>query len=457
MSKRWTLHTFLALFLMAAVSLSFALQPSPQSSRRSEVVQVVDRVGKAVVNISTEQRVDNIFYDSFLERFFSEFFDSREESNEFVQNSLGSGVIIDPKGYILTNEHVILGASRIRISLSDKRTFFADVVGTDPSSDLAVLSIESKEPLPYVKFGQSDDIMIGETVIAIGNPFGFSNTVTAGVVSALRRTLKGKASERTYTDFIQVDAPINPGNSGGALLNVDGELIGINTAIISQAEGIGFSIPIDRAKKVFNELVYYGEVRPLWLGIEVVTLDADLKRYVKASKDKGATVVHVYDQSPGQKAGIKAGDVITSIEDHDVESKEEYDTILSKFKIGDTIRMTFSGKGNPRTALVKIAAFPFRRFSFDKLGMEVSDTGSSLLGAIVGAKTKAIHITKIRTSGPADRIGLERGDIITQINNQRIGSVDDYNRLLPNLLSKRSVFMKIIRGRYLYPLTMELD
>jgi serine protease Do len=457
MIKGWKIHILMALSLILTMNLNFAFYPFPQSSRRSEVVQVVDRVGKAVVNISTEQRVNNIFYDSFLERFFSDFFDGREESEEFIQNSLGSGVIIDPKGYILTNEHVTLGASRIRISLSDKRTFFADVVGTDPSSDLAVLKIKSKEPLPYLKLGRSDDIMIGETVIAIGNPFGFSSTVTTGVISALRRTLKGRASERSYTDFIQIDAAINPGNSGGALLNIDGELIGINTAIISQAEGIGFSIPIDRAKKVFNELVFYGEVRPLWLGMEVVTLDADLKRYVKTSKAKGAIAVNVYDPSPAQKAGIRAGDVVTSVEGQEVESKEEFDTILSKFQIGDTIRIVSSGKGGTKTSLIKIADFPFGKFSFDKLGMEVSDKGSSLLGAIVGSRTKGVQITKIRTSGPADRIGLERGDIIVQINNQRISRVDDYNKLLPTLLSKRSVFMKIIRGRYMYPLTMELN
>ncbi len=457
MIKQWKIHTFLVLSLIIAINLSLALPSFPQSSRRNEVVQVVEKVGKAVVNISTEQRVRNIFYDHPLERFFSDFFNSHQEDEDFVQNSLGSGVIIDAKGHILTNEHVILGASRIQISLSDKRTFFADVIGTDPSSDLAVLKINSKEPLPYVKLGHSDDIMIGETVITIGNPFGFSSTVTTGVVSALRRTLKGRAAERSYTDFIQIDAAINPGNSGGALLNIDGELIGINTAIISQAEGIGFSIPIDRAKKIFNELVFYGEVRPLWLGMEVVTLDADLKKYVRTSKDKGAIVVNVFDNSPAQKAGIKSGDVITAIEGQDVESKEDFDTILSKFKIGDAIHMTYLGRGGIRTSLVKIADFPFKRFSFEKLGVEISNLGSSFLSAITGSRTKGVRITETRPSGPADRIGLERGDIIVQLNNQRISDINDYNKLLPTLLSKRSVFMKIIRGRYMYPLTMELD
>ncbi len=457
MKKCLKMKFFLVFLFVSWISSSFFVQPLSQTSRRNEVVLVVEKVGKAVVNISTEQRVRNPFYDSWLDRFFSDFFDSYQESEEYIQNSLGSGVIIDDQGYILTNEHVILGASRINVSLSDKRTFFADVVGTDPSSDLAVLKIDSKEALPYAKLGRSNDIMIGETVIAIGNPFGFSNTVTAGVVSALRRTLKGKGTERSYTDFIQIDAAINPGNSGGALLNIEGELIGINTAIISQAEGIGFSIPIDRAKKVFKELVHYGEVRPLWLGMEVMTLDANIKRYIKTPEDKGAVVINVFKDSPAQRAGIRTGDVITSVERQEVESKEEFDTILSKYRIGDTIRMISSGEKGARTSLLKITDFPYKSFSYEKLGLEISKIDSSIFSTILGPKRSGVVITGIRPSGPADRIGLEKGDIINQINNMNIENVNDYSKLLPNLQSKNHVFMVITRGRYMYRLTMELD
>ncbi|MEW5807369.1 MAG: trypsin-like peptidase domain-containing protein [Acidobacteriota bacterium] len=429
----------------------------PQAQRRSGIVQVAEKAGPAVVNISTEQKLeDNPFFDSHLRSFFRDFFFEAPQE-EYVQNSLGSGVIIDGKGYILTNEHVIMGASRIRISLADKREFFAEVAGTDPSSDLAVLKINATDPLPSIRLGRSDDLMIGETVIAIGNPFGFSNTVTTGVVSALGRKLKARNGERIYSDFIQIDAAINPGNSGGALLNIEGELIGINTAIISEAEGIGFAIPIDRAKKVFYELVSYGEVRPLWLGMEVATLDAELKRYLKTTESKGTVVVKVFSGSPAESTGIRVGDIITRIGNEELDSKEDYDTIISKHNIGDRVVLSISGKGGFRTSALTIGDFPSRRFSFEKLGMEVSSTRSSIFSIVTGSRSKGVVISRIKPGGPADRRGLERGDIIIQIDNNFIDSVEDYNKLLPKLLSRRSIYMLIVRGRYSYRLTMELD
>ena len=223
-------------------------------TRRNAIVEAVEAVGPAVVNISTEQRVQNPFANSFFGRSFGELLQAPEGG--YVENSLGSGTIVNPEGYILTNEHVLWGASRITVSLADGRKFEAEVVGSDSDSDLAVIRIHADEPLPAVSMGDSGDTMIGETVIAIGNPLGLSHTVTVGVLSAQGREVRG--GNRVYADFLQIDAPINPGNSGGPLLNILGELIGINSSIAADAEGIGFSIPIDRARVVLEELVSYG-------------------------------------------------------------------------------------------------------------------------------------------------------------------------------------------------------
>ena len=453
MKKTRMVSRFLSFLI---VTPSLILIPSlifPQVQRRSEVVQVVEKAGLAVVNISTEQKQENIFSKSILEEIFSEK-NPEGRGNEYA---LGSGVIIDSRGYILTNEHVILAAQRIRVSLSDKREYFAEVVGADSTSDLAVLKIDPKEPLPAVKLGRSSGILIGETVIAIGNPFGFSSTVTTGVVSALRRKLRGRDNERTYSDFIQIDAAINPGNSGGALLNINGELIGINTAIISQAEGIGFAIPIDRAKKVFDEIVNYREVRPLWTGMDVATIDQEMKRYLKTREERGVVVVDLYPESPAQTAGINAGDIIVSLGNEKIESQEDFNTALSKYNIGDRLSLSMRGKSGARTAYLRIASFPYNRISYERLGMEVENGSSSIFSFITGSQSKGIVISRIKPQGAAHRRGLKSGDMILQIDNSMIKNVDDYNKLLPRIASRGSVYLVVVRGRYSYRLTMELD
>ncbi len=245
---------------------------SGRATRRNAVVVAVEHVGPAIVNISTEVRIRNPYYG------FGDIFDwfrgFRPRGDRYVENALGSGVIVDPDGYVLTNDHVVAQADRIIVTLADGRQIGARLVGSDRTSDLAVLRLEEDGPWPSVPMGRSDDLMIGETVIAIGNPFGLQNTVTVGVVSALGRTLESdRASGEAFSDFIQTDAAINPGNSGGALLNINGELIGINTQIVASGQNLGFAIPIDRARKVFDELVHYGRVRPMWTGLVVEELD----------------------------------------------------------------------------------------------------------------------------------------------------------------------------------------
>ncbi|MGD1999400.1 MAG: trypsin-like peptidase domain-containing protein, partial [Desulfobacterales bacterium] len=246
----------------------------------------------------------NPFFDSFFKDFFDPYLERQPE-----RSTLGSGVILDGKrGLIITNAHVIANAGTIKVTLRDEREFEAEIVGADPDFDLAVLRIQSKALLPEVKMGSSDDLMIGETVIAIGNPFGFSHTVTTGVISAIDRSIR--TDDRVFHEFIQIDASINPGNSGGPLLNINGELIGINTAIYAKAQGIGFAIPISKTRKIISDLIAHGEVIEPWIGIIVQNIDAGLARYLNVPTKSGVLVRTVENGSPAAKAGTREGDII---------------------------------------------------------------------------------------------------------------------------------------------------
>jgi serine protease Do len=253
-----------AVLLLAAAAVASA---TPLSNRRNEIVQVVEKVSPAVVNISAEQilrRRPSVFDDFFFG------FDNRPRKR--TSQSLGSGSIIDARGIIITNDHVVSGASKITAMTKSGLELDCDVVGSDADNDLAVLRVRKPNgALPFLKLGSSSDIMIGETIVAIGNPFGLSHTVTAGVVSATGRSVKGENGQ-TYTDFIQTDASINPGNSGGPLVNLDGEMVGVATAIIGGAQGIGFAIPADRARRIVDDLLKFGEVRAVWIGVRGKTL-----------------------------------------------------------------------------------------------------------------------------------------------------------------------------------------
>ncbi|MBW2660798.1 MAG: trypsin-like peptidase domain-containing protein, partial [Deltaproteobacteria bacterium] len=270
---------FFCLIIAFFATLIFCLPGyTAEYERENPVVKAVRKVSPAVVNINSEYEVrrrvnpfSGFSRDPFFDSFFKDFFDPGFEQR-YKRTSLGSGVIIDGKrGLILTNAHVLAKSATITVILNDERKFDARIIGADPDSDLAVLRISSKNPLPAVEMGDSNDLMIGETIIAIGNPFGFSNTVTTGVISAINRSIR--ADDAVYHDFIQLDASINPGNSGGALLNINGELIGINTAIYAKAQGIGFAIPINKAKRIVSDLIQYGKVVQIWLGLTVQDLD----------------------------------------------------------------------------------------------------------------------------------------------------------------------------------------
>ncbi|HEX5854630.1 MAG TPA: trypsin-like peptidase domain-containing protein, partial [Thermoanaerobaculia bacterium] len=268
--------------------------PGARAERRTPIVEAVEKIGPAVVNISAEKLVQQ--RRSSLDAFLG--FDARPRG--YRTESLGSGVILDSSGVVVTNDHVISGASSIWVTTADGRELEAKLEGADADNDLAVLTVDPKN-LRAAKVGTTSDLMIGETVIAIGNPFGLSNSVTTGIVSAVHRTVKGE-SGRNYSDFLQTDAAINPGNSGGALVNILGELIGINTAIVGGANTIGFAIPIDRARRVVDELLHYGEVKSVWLGLRGTTVGLGNPR--SQSRGQGLRVRSVYPNSPAARAGL---------------------------------------------------------------------------------------------------------------------------------------------------------
>jgi S1-C subfamily serine protease len=347
MAKTWA-TTFLILALLAGSATAAA--PETEPLRRSKVVEAVERASPAVVNISTEQTVVQRpmpFPDPFFEEFFRDFFDARPRRS--TRTSLGSGVIVRADGTILTNEHVILRGGRIHVTLADGHEYDAKLVGRDPDSDLAVLRIDTGRQLPFIALGSSDDLMIGETVIAIGNPFGLSHTVTTGVVSAIKRSLR--TGGRTYTDFVQTDASINPGNSGGPLLNILGELIGINTAIYGSAQGIGFAIPVDRVRRALGDLV--------------------------------------------------------------------------------------SGR--------KTAAPDANQLSWELLGLQVRDGGQALV------------VARVRPGSAAERVGIERGDVLLGLDGEALDSLDALGRRLDDARDHGGVVLSVGRGQRRYDIQLPLS
>jgi S1-C subfamily serine protease len=308
--RKPTLRDRLPAVVALLLATLWAASPAAAYDRETPVVKAVRAVSPAVVNVSSQiaaQLHDSPFSGmpgSDFGWFFRDFFD-RGWPRRQPATSLGSGVIIDGRrGFILTNAHVVAQSGQIMVTLMDERRFEAQLVGSDPDSDLAVLRIPANNPLPSVAMGSCKDLMIGETVIAIGNPFGFSHTVTTGVISAVNRSFR--ADDREYHDFLQIDASINPGNSGGPLLNINGELIGINTAIYAKAQGIGFAIPIDRAKRIVDDLIRFGEVIQAWIGLRVQPIDERLAAYLKLEKPEGILVRTVEAGSPADKAGAYA-------------------------------------------------------------------------------------------------------------------------------------------------------
>ena len=459
-------------FQMMVIVLSICTQGLIQSTtslahelnRETAVVKAVREVSPAVVNISSAYEVrkrtspfSGFGLNPFFEEFFSDFFDPRFERRQ-QHTSLGSGVIIDgKKGLILTNAHVIQKTGTIKVILEDELEMEARIVGADPDSDLAVLKIDSKNRLPAIKMGSSDDLMIGETVIAIGNPFGFSHTVTTGVISAINRSIR--AEDRVYHDFIQIDASINPGNSGGPLLNINGDLIGINTAIYAKAQGIGFAIPISKARKIISDLIQYGEVIQAWIGITVQNMDEELASYLRVPGKKGVIIQSVEPKSPAEKAGLKESDIILSIGNKKVHSVGDYESAAKSLAAGDTIQARLWRSGKKKTVAVATKVFPLElaeELAFKLLGIKVDEITKGVRRKFRIATREGVVISKIKKKSYLARIGAEPGDVIRQIDDYTIQNSEDFKKAIVKFRRKNSLVLLLQRGDQGYYITVNL-
>jgi len=435
----------------------------PDSLRESAVVRAVRKASPAVVNISTayetRARANPFagFGSPFFDEFFKDFLDPRLERRR-EHTSLGSGVIIDgERGLILTNAHVIQRSGTIKVVLQDEREYEARIIGADPDSDLAVLKIDPREKLPSIPMGSSDDLMIGETVIAIGNPFGFSHTVTTGVISALNRSIR--TDERVFQDFIQIDASINPGNSGGPLLNINGELIGINTAIYAKAQGIGFAIPINKARRTVADLIQYGEVKQAWTGLVVQEMDEKIIQYLKYPGRKGVMVKAVEPESPAQRAGLREGDVLLGLGNRKIAGLDDYLSASKAAVAGEPLEIQIWRGGRTQTVSVKTSEFPIERadqLAWSLLGIKVEDLTPKNRRDFRIAAREGVLITEIRPGSQLARVGVKPGDLLRQIDESGIATHDEFRKVIVKVRQKPSLVLMIQRGEQGYYVTVSL-
>ena len=445
--------------LTSALWTGSAAAPAAAASdaRRTPVVLAVQRVVPATVNITTTQQVHrrvNPFFrgDPFFEEFFGMFLDPRPSTHQ----TLGTGVIIGSERHVLTNQHVLAGASEIRVTLADGREFEGELLGSDPETDLAVLAIGTDEELPVAPLGDSEDLLIGETVIAIGNPFGLGHTVTTGVLSATNRSIRSARGE--FHGFLQTDASINPGNSGGPLVNIEGDVIGINTAIIRDAEGIGFAIPIGRARRIAEELIRHGELIPVWLGLRLQDLTPRLRSALHVRARSGALVAHLFGDSPAARADLQRGDLVLEFEGTRVQNARNYYEILRALTPGATVELRIERAGEEHELRVRTETFPEDRA--DELGeiligISVAEPGEKLARQI-GARGGML-VRDVVAESPAARKGIRSGDVILKVNQEKITGREAFRRAVSRLRGRRQVLLLVQRGRRGYHVTLGIS
>ena len=425
-------------------------------------VEVSKRVQPAVVNVNTEKTVtvkpwerfgEDFFRGSPFEDFFRGFgFAPRERDKEYRQKQRGggSGVIVDKEGYVLTNNHVIEGADKVKVKLNDGREFTATVKGQDSRTDLAVLHIDSKD-LPVAILGDSDKLEVGEWAIAIGSPFGLEHTVTVGVISAKGRSGLGTG---TYEDFLQTDASINPGNSGGPLINIDGEVIGINAMIIQPGTGIGFAIPVNMAKQILNDLIKQGKVVRPWLGISVQDLTPEMMEHFKVKEKEGVLVGQVFPGTGAEKAGIVSGDIIKSVDEKPVKNVSELVKEILRKKVGQPVKLSIIREGKEMTMDVVTSSQPDKPETArqkenggeEKLGAHVQELTPQVAAryGISGVKNGVV-ITGVEDGSAAEEIGFQEGDVILEINRKKIESLRDFERAMKDASLEKGILFHIHR------------
>ncbi len=456
--------------MMAALILGFGLPALLPEGGGAEAAQstpgnfteLARTVSPAVVNIRTEKNMEgggrvfrhfqgpfgreNDPFKDFFEKFFGE-----GPQRDFKQRSLGSGFIIDGDGYIVTNNHVIEDADRIKVKLNTGSEYEARIVGRDPNTDLALIRIEADEALPSLKLGDSDKLEVGQWVVAIGSPFGLEHTVTAGIVSAKGRVI----GSGPYDDFIQTDASINPGNSGGPLLNMDGDVVGINTAIIASGQGIGFAVPVNMARDIIEQLQLHGEVTRGWLGVAIQDLTEEIAEYYGIDEKEGVLVTEVFEGDPADKAGIRPKDVIIEVNGTRIDETRELTRIIAGIGVGERAAVKILRDGREKTFRVTIAKREDGRIASrsgvpqsgteDAIGVQVAEISPEIARRFEISEADGVIITEVSSGSKGAEAGLMVGDVIKEINHQPIDSVSAYREAIDGVDAGEAIHFFIRR------------
>lgn len=433
----------------------------------NSIADIAETVGPAVVNIDTVRMVKTqfpSFEDPIFKRFFGREFE--EFRRTIPQKGTGSGFIINQEGYVLTNEHVVRKADKIKVTLSDGREFDGEVIGSDVTSDMAIVKIKA-DHLPLVALGDSDKLRVGEIVIAIGNPYGLQQTVTMGVVSAKGRSIPTGIEGRVYKDFIQTDAAINPGNSGGPLLNTKGEVVGINTAIIPFAQGIGFAIPINIAKKNIDDLINFGKVIRSWLGVYIQEVTPEIAKQFNQAEAKGVLVGDVVKNSPAEEVGIKTGDIIKKVNNEEVNSPEELQDKIGNIEIGKEANIGIVRNGEIISFIVKISEMPTveeegsespkeKVFSV-QTGLKVESVTTEIAKELGLPWIKGLVITEVVPGSSADDMGLQQGDIVLEANRTEVSSIGEWEKVINKLEPGDTLLLLVFRNQHTYYVPIKVE
>ena len=463
-TNRFSKHLVVA--AVVAVILSSGLVPAGASTNvparmiPENFSSLAKNVSPAVVHIRVEKTVRGegpavhsfgqapFGGDERYQDYFNRFFGGRRPP-ESKQKSLGSGFIIDKAGYIVTNDHVVKDAEKIKVILKDEREFEAEVVGRDSQTDIALIKIDVKDDLPMAPLGRSDTLQVGEWVAAIGSPFGLEHTVTAGIVSAKGRLI----GSGPYDDFIQTDASINPGNSGGPLVNMQGEVVGINTMIIAGGQGIGFALPIDLAKTIVSQLKTKGEVTRGWLGVTIQDLKKDLSEYYGVKDGAGVLVMEVAPGDPADRAGIQPKDILLEVNGEKMTSSRQLTARAARLGVGETARVTVLRNGKKKTFDVTIGKRPLTvadsaqppQKKETEFGFQVAELTPEQARRLNSSEESGVVVVGVTTGSKAYKAGVQQGDLIVEINRRTVRSVADFKTLIQKYKNGKAIALLVKR------------